>query len=135
MGRDVHSLMLSIQRNFPLSTTSSPSLQCALKDGFGEAVVACDMPELFQFPSLDSCQKRFLWTLLLKWQVILFAAPFASSCLAFSYFNSEGTVDRVGEYACYLTLGIEIRENQTKTGEGSGEGQDQTNPSAPGGRG
>ena len=25
-------------------------------------VVACDMPELCKFPSLDSCQKRFLWT-------------------------------------------------------------------------
>ena len=31
-------------------------------DGFGEAVVACDMPEPRQFPSLDSCQKRCLWT-------------------------------------------------------------------------
>ena len=27
-----------------------------------EAVVACDMPEPCKFPSLDSCQKRFLWT-------------------------------------------------------------------------
>ena len=25
-------------------------------------VVACDMPETDTFPSLDSCQKRFLWT-------------------------------------------------------------------------
>ena len=33
----------------------------ALKDGFGEAVVARDMPELVEFPSLESCQKRFLW--------------------------------------------------------------------------
>ena len=24
--------------------------------------MACDMPELCKFPSLDSCQKRFLWT-------------------------------------------------------------------------
>ena len=24
--------------------------------------MACDMPEPFKFPSLDSCQKRFLWT-------------------------------------------------------------------------
>ena len=37
-------------------------LQCALKDGLGEAVVACDMPEPCKFPSLDSCQNRFLWT-------------------------------------------------------------------------
>ena len=29
-------------------------------DGFGEAVVACDMPEPRNFLSLDSCQKRFL---------------------------------------------------------------------------
>ena len=33
-----------------------------MKDGFGEAVVACDTPEQRKFPSLDSCQKRFLWT-------------------------------------------------------------------------
>ena len=33
-----------------------------MKDGFGEAVVACDMPEPCTFPPLDSCQKRFLWT-------------------------------------------------------------------------
>ena len=51
MGRDVHSLMLSIQH-----------FLCTLKDGFGEAVVACDMPKPCKFPSLDSCQKRFLWT-------------------------------------------------------------------------
>ena len=60
MGRCVHSLMLSIQL-FPLPTTASPILQGPLKDGFGEAVVACDMPEPCKFPSSDSCQKRFLW--------------------------------------------------------------------------
>ena len=47
---------------FLLSTTVSPTLQGAMKDGFGEAVGACDMPEPCKFPSLDSCQKRFLWT-------------------------------------------------------------------------
>ena len=47
---------------FPLPTTASPTLQGALKDGFGEAVVACDMHEPWKFPSLESCQKRFLWT-------------------------------------------------------------------------
>ena len=47
---------------FPLSTTASPNLQDVLKDGFEEAVMACDMPEPFKFPSLGSCQKRFLWT-------------------------------------------------------------------------
>ena len=25
--------------------------------------MACDMPETCEFPSLDSCQKRFLWAL------------------------------------------------------------------------
>ena len=39
----------------------SPTLKGALNDSFGEAVVACDLPELYEFPSLDSCQKRFLW--------------------------------------------------------------------------
>ena len=33
-----------------------------LKDGFGEVGVACDMPEPCTVSSLDSCQKRFLWT-------------------------------------------------------------------------
>ena len=45
-----------------LPTTASSTLQGALKDGFGEAVVACDIPEPCKFKSLDSCQKRFLWT-------------------------------------------------------------------------
>ena len=47
---------------FPLPTTASPTLQCALKDDFGEAVVVCDMPEPCNFPFLDCCQKRLLWT-------------------------------------------------------------------------
>ena len=54
MGRDVHSLMLSIQI-FLCRPAASPSFQGALKDGFREAVVACDMPEPCKFPSLDSC--------------------------------------------------------------------------------
>ena len=33
-----------------------------MKDGFGEAVVACDMPEPCTFSSLDSCHQIFLWT-------------------------------------------------------------------------
>ena len=44
---------------FPLPTTASPTLQGDPKDGFGEAVLECDMPESIKFPSLDSCQKRF----------------------------------------------------------------------------
>ena len=42
---------------------TSLHLQCALKGGSGQAVVACDMPEQpCKFSSLDSCQMRFLWT-------------------------------------------------------------------------
>ena len=47
---------------FPLPTTASPTFKGALKDGFGQVVVACDMSEPCKFLSLDSCQKRFLWT-------------------------------------------------------------------------
>ena len=36
------------------------TLQGALKDDFGETVVAYDMPKPCEFPFLDSCQKRFL---------------------------------------------------------------------------
>ena len=57
MGRDVHSLILSIQQ---FICRPRPALQGFLKDGFGEAVVECDVPEPCKFPSLDSCQKRFL---------------------------------------------------------------------------
>ena len=41
---------------------ASPTLQGAMKNGFGEAVLACDMPEPCKFSSLDSCQERSLWT-------------------------------------------------------------------------
>ena len=58
MGGDVHSLV--VRPAFPLSTMASPTLQGALKDGFGETVVACNMPEPCGFLSLDSCQNRFL---------------------------------------------------------------------------
>ena len=54
--------LFGVHPAFPLPTTVSPTLQGALKDGFGEAVTACDMPEPWKLPSLDSCQKRFLWT-------------------------------------------------------------------------
>ena len=53
------SLFDVVRPAFPLLTTVSPALQGALKDGFGEAVVACDMPEQCVFLSLDSCQERF----------------------------------------------------------------------------
>ena len=51
-----------IHPEFPLLTMVSPTLQGALKNGFGEAVVACDMPEPCKFLSLDSCEKRSLRT-------------------------------------------------------------------------
>ena len=47
---------------FSLPTKASATLQGALQDLFGEAVVACDMPQPCKFPSPDSCQKRFMWT-------------------------------------------------------------------------
>ena len=61
MGRDV-ALVGVVHPAFPLPTTASPTLQGALKDGFGEAVVAYDMPESCKFPSLDSCQRKIPWT-------------------------------------------------------------------------
>ena len=48
-----------VHPTFPLPITASPTLQGALKDGFGEAVVASDMPEPCKFPFLDSCRRRF----------------------------------------------------------------------------
>ena len=45
---------------FSLLTMALPTGQCALKDGFGEAVVVCDIPEPCRFLFLDSCEKRFL---------------------------------------------------------------------------
>ena len=39
-----------------------PTIQGALTDGFGEAIVAFDMPKPGKFPSLHSCQKMFLRT-------------------------------------------------------------------------
>ena len=47
---------------YPLPTTASPTLQGALNDDFGEAVVICDMSKPCRFPSLDFCQTIFLWT-------------------------------------------------------------------------
>ena len=41
-------LVDAVHPAFPLPTTASPNLQGALKDGFEEAVLACDMPETMQ---------------------------------------------------------------------------------------
>ena len=60
MGRDVHSSMLSSQHFLCRPRRRPPS---KVPEGcFGEAIVACDMPEPCKFPSLDSCQKGFMWT-------------------------------------------------------------------------
>ena len=60
MGRDVHfSFALSI-----LHFLCRPRRRLGLKcpgDGFEEAVVTRDMTKPCELPSLDSCQKRFLW--------------------------------------------------------------------------
>ena len=61
-GRAGMSTLCCCPASIPLLTMASPTLQGALKDGSGEAVVAHDMPEPYKFPYLDSCQKRFLWT-------------------------------------------------------------------------
>ena len=61
-GMDIHVHSDFVHPAFPLPTTASPNVQGALKDDFGEAVVACDMPKTWKFPSLDSCQTRFMWT-------------------------------------------------------------------------
>ena len=39
---------------FPLTTTAPPTLQGALKDGFGEAAAACDIPEPCMLMALGS---------------------------------------------------------------------------------
>ena len=46
---------------FPLPTMALPTLQSAPKDVL-ERLMECDMPEPRKCPSLDSCQRRFLWT-------------------------------------------------------------------------
>ena len=52
-------LRYTVHPAFLLPTKALSSFDGVLKDGFGEA---CDMPELSKFPSLDSCQTKFLWT-------------------------------------------------------------------------
>ena len=43
-------LFSAVHPAFSLPTTAPPTLQGALKDGFREAVVTCDMPEPRQLP-------------------------------------------------------------------------------------
>ena len=61
VGRDVRFLTLSIQ-HFLCRLHGVANLP-RLLEGFGEAVVAGDMPQQASFPSFDSFQKRFLWAL------------------------------------------------------------------------
>ena len=58
MGKNVHAMTLSIQHFLCRPRRRPPSKV----NGFGEAVVACSMPEPCECPSLDSCQKSFQWT-------------------------------------------------------------------------
>ena len=52
-----------VHQAFPLPTTSSsPTLQGALKDGFEDAWLMTRQNHFSEFPSFDSCQKRFLGT-------------------------------------------------------------------------
>ena len=46
--------MDAVHPAFPLPTTVSPTLQGALKDGFGEAVVASDESEQCEFRLYDN---------------------------------------------------------------------------------
>ena len=55
MARNVHSVLSSNQHFLSRPRRRPPS-------GFGEPVGACDMPEPCKLPSIDSCQKKFLWT-------------------------------------------------------------------------
>ena len=57
MGRNVHSLTLSTQ-HFLCRPRRRPPSKGALKDNFGQAVVACDMPDSCKFPSLNSTVSR-----------------------------------------------------------------------------
>ena len=61
-GRVWCSLYNVVHPTLPLPTPVSPTLQGAPRDGFGEAVMACDMPEPCKLPNLESYRKRFPWT-------------------------------------------------------------------------
>ena len=52
------SLFEAVHPVFPLPTTESPTHTGTLKDGFGKAVMACDMPEPWKILPLDRCQKE-----------------------------------------------------------------------------
>ena len=59
MGRDVHFFCSSSISSADHSVAHPPR---SLKVSYGLAVMACNIPEPCKFLSLDSCQKRFLWS-------------------------------------------------------------------------
>ena len=63
MGRDVHSLMLSIQ-HFLCQPQHCPHCKMPWRMVLERlsSIMMWDIPEPCELPSLDSCQKRFLWT-------------------------------------------------------------------------
>ena len=56
---DAHSLTLSI--SISSADHSVIQTQGALEEGVREVLVVYDKPIPCKFPSLDSCQKRFMW--------------------------------------------------------------------------
>ena len=56
-----HPLFSLVHSAFLLPAAVSPTLQGALKEGFGQDVMACDLLKPCELPSLDSYKKRFLW--------------------------------------------------------------------------
>ena len=52
MDRDVHALFDTVHPSFPLQTTLSLAFDSALKGGFEEVVVARNMAEPCELPSL-----------------------------------------------------------------------------------
>ena len=97
----------------PLPNTATPSLQGAPKDGFGEAVVACDMPEPRKFSSLDSCQKRFLWT---HKEADLAPHPVVGLVLQVAYEMRRSFVRHLVSKACLTqSIGIEKKNLATNT--------------------
>ena len=53
-GREVRSEV--VHSTGPLPATELPTIQGALKDGFGEAVAVCNMPKPCKFPSRGVCR-------------------------------------------------------------------------------
>ena len=101
-----------VHQAFLLPTTASPTLQGALKDGFGEAVVACDTPEPCKFPSLDSCQKRVLWT---HEDIVLAPHPSRWSCAPHPVVGPVlhvGDTEKSPQASGFESLGLFFRDSK-----------------------